>query len=138
MFFRHCRELFYLSVRQDLLEGRLHLYDPDHAAVIGALIAQVELGDASIYTGPPLDQYLGYLPHIEGLSLERVREEHLKLAGTTASCASSNLLEQVMSLMSYGVEYYQVRDMAGQEMYMGVGPQGIALYERATWNCVQQ
>ena len=134
------REQVYLNVRQDLLEGRLHVQDPHLAAVIGALIAQAELGDAdNLSSDLTPSQYPSFLPQMDSSILEMLQAEHLKLAGLAPQTAKYNLIRDVVALVSYGVEHYEVKDASnGQELYMGVGPEGLALYEQGTWTCVKQ
>ena len=79
---------FYLNIRQDLLEGQIHIADPHQSTLISALIAQAELGDANAFDAHlPLSHYPTFLHDVNSTATRMVQEEHLKLAGLSSQTA---------------------------------------------------
>lgn len=50
---------------------------------------------------------------------------HKELEGVSQTSAEYQALQLVSSLSNYGVEWHSARDSEGQEMLIGVGPEGL-------------
>jgi len=122
------RHQFYLQVKEELLSGKLKADDGEHEAKMAALMVQAESGDVR----PNSTQhslYPSYLPHPDAALLRCVAQGHLALKGMEPTTAEYRLLQEASRLDTYGVESFYVKESCGRDMHLGVGPEGIALYD---------
>ena len=122
-----------MHLKQEFLESRLMMLTEDQSVDIAAFMAQVELGDLRS-DGPSCTsyQYASFVPssHTENSDFaSRIRHRHSELAGLVPESAKYRMIQLIGSLDSYGVEYHQVWNSTGQAFHMGVGPEGIRLYD---------
>ncbi|XP_033755927.1 E3 ubiquitin-protein ligase MYLIP-B-like [Pecten maximus] len=127
-----CRHLFYQQVIQELRSGKLHVSDEAHLVQIASLCAQVELGDQT--DNPMLLQL--YEKILEGLTpdptSDLVREVaigHENLLRVTKAQAEYRMLQEASLIPNYGTEYHEAKYMSGSTVHVGVGPEGIFLYD---------
>ena len=130
------RHQFYLNVRQSFLSGQLRVPSPDTTALFVALIAQSELGDCPLddITDRAADFYSIALPRCgtdlkPASFLSAVAQRHAELRGCGKEGARYKLLQEAAGLDSYGVRYYSACGGAGNELKVGVGPEGITLLD---------
>ncbi len=128
------RQQFYMHLKQEFLESRLMMLTEKESVDIAALMAQVELGDfrTSQDTTCPTYQYAMFVPSSESETSDfvtRVSHRHSDLTGIVTESAKYKMIQLISSLDSYGVEYHQVKNSSGQAFHMGVGPEGIRLYD---------
>ena len=107
---------------------------PSHIQAVrtAALIAQVELGNQSQQTGRAVGAgYTAFAPSNSDKNFSvAVAVAHGKLEGLDRSAAEYKLLQEVSTWNCYGVEYHKIRSGSAQVDQMGVGPNGIALYDK--------
>ncbi|XP_060066200.1 E3 ubiquitin-protein ligase MYLIP-like [Ylistrum balloti] len=127
-----CRHLFYQQVIQELRCGKLQITDEAQLVRIVSLCAQIELGDQT--DNPMLLQL--YEKILEGLtpdlSSDLVREVaigHESLMRVTKAQAEYRMLQEVSMIQNYGTEYHEAKNMSGNTVSVGVGPEGIFLYD---------
>lgn len=56
-----------------------------------------------------------------------ITAKHKELEGLTQASAEYQVLQIVSTLENYGVEWHSVRDSEGQKLFIGIGPEGIAM-----------
>jgi len=122
--------MFYLHIKDDLLSGRWKLPEKSLAVSVFALIAQAQFGD---YNRTEVVRYNLITPkHYQGDNdfLANLVQDHSSLEGMTQECAETKMLKTVAELVSYGVEYHVVKNGTDQTFHLGVGPEGIAVYDK--------
>ena len=62
--------------------------------------------------------------------LEALQGAHSRLSGVSRGAAESRLLWRAAAMQSYGVEYHSVKNAEGQPYNLGVGPEGISVYDQ--------
>ncbi|XP_002733818.1 E3 ubiquitin-protein ligase MYLIP-like [Saccoglossus kowalevskii] len=121
------RHIFYLHVKNDLSEGKLDA-STVQAAKLCALIAQAESGDYS-KDKSQYNFYPHYIPNWPTTFSTNVVMEHRKLAGMNRGAAEYRVLQEASACENFGMEYHEVRNNVGQPMKLGVGPNGLTIYE---------
>ena len=117
-----------MNLKQDYIEGKLKVPDKTMEAHVAGLIAQATHGDYDNSLLHP-QQYMDILPPNSSAELlTEVISEHAQLAGLGHESAEYRMLQEMSTLESFGVEYFEVKDSQSQQLHMGVGPEGIALY----------
>ncbi|XP_051576961.1 E3 ubiquitin-protein ligase MYLIP-B-like isoform X2 [Myxocyprinus asiaticus] len=118
------RHLFLLHLKKELFKGSLRL-DTEKAIELCALLAQAEFGDynhnMAKYCYSQI--YQGQEPSHE--TINNICWRHKELEGVSQSSAEYQALQLVSSLNNYGVDWHSARDSEGQELLLGVGPEGL-------------
>lgn len=127
-----CRHLFYQQVIQELRSGKLHVTNEAQLVRIASLCAQVDLGDQR--DNPMLLQlYEKILEHFTpDPTSDLIREVmigHENLIGVTKAQAEYRMLQEASMIQNYGTEYHEARSVNGNALHVGVGPEGIFLYD---------
>uniref|UniRef100_H2YPC2 RING-type E3 ubiquitin transferase n=1 Tax=Ciona savignyi TaxID=51511 RepID=H2YPC2_CIOSA len=110
------RYLFYLQLKQDLLDGRLEIPIEKFSTVL-AFAAQAELGDLTldVPTAEVFEAYAALCTSDEenqalySGELIKVHSSHLLLRGMTKSSAIAKFLAEVAALPTYGTESYHLK-----------------------------
>ncbi|CAF1088131.1 unnamed protein product, partial [Didymodactylos carnosus] len=125
---QQARYLFYLQIKNDIIEQRLHV--PDNLiSDLFALIVQAEVGD---YTTE--HDSAGYISELirtdENENLEKaVMDKHKQLRGTDNRVAQQEFLSKAKWLDFYGVDLYQACDENNMNINsVGLSTTGISLY----------
>lgn len=133
LFFLFFRHQFYLHAKLDLIEKRLIATDWDTVAKLIALIAQAETGDYDA-RHPPYNMYnqASTVTKIEPDDkpqdlIQRVIAHHKNCKDMKPSTAEYWLLKEAATLEGFGQEIFQSKVTGG---ILGVGPHGIAVYEK--------
>ena len=126
-----CRSLFYDGLKNDLTHGRLHLVTKEEHHQLAALVSQVQHGDVR-NNYPLLNKYQEYLQEEASMEdLEDVRRLHVDLKGSSPTNAQNQFLKEISQTGCYGQEFYEVRNDGAQTgTHLGVGPDGIAVYDK--------
>ncbi|XP_076141347.1 FERM and PDZ domain-containing protein 2 [Alosa pseudoharengus] len=137
---RLTRHQFYLQLRKDLVEDRLHCNE-DTALYLAALALQAEFGDYmhEVYgrTYFQLEQYVSKRV-VEKMALPCVREELPRLHANNTHMlpeeAEMEFLKLMQQLPEYGVLFHRVgreRDKRpiGSDLLLGVSSKGVSVYE---------
>ncbi|XP_077982256.1 E3 ubiquitin-protein ligase MYLIP-like isoform X2 [Glandiceps talaboti] len=128
------RHIFYLHVKRDFSQGKLNASSVQ-AIKLCALMAQAESGDytkeKSQYTFYP-----NYIPQWSTTFLNSVALEHAKLEGMSSTTAEYRVLQEAAAFDNFGMEYHDVKNNVGHDMKLGVGPEGLTIYD-ADYNFVQ-
>lgn len=97
-----------------------------------ALISQVELGNYSQQASRAIGTgYTTFAPSNSDKNFSvAVAVAHTKLESLDRIAAEYKLLQEVSTWNCYGVEYHKIRSGSAQVDQMGVGPNGIALYDK--------
>ncbi|KAI0217611.1 E3 ubiquitin-protein ligase MYLIP [Lamellibrachia satsuma] len=126
------RHQFYLNIKQEFFEG--HMKAPSHMQAVRttALISQVELGNYSQQASRAIGTgYTTFAPSNSDKNFSvAVAVAHTKLESLDRIAAEYKLLQEVSTWNCYGVEYHKIRSGSAQVDQMGVGPNGIALYDK--------
>ncbi|OWF53504.1 E3 ubiquitin-protein ligase MYLIP-like [Mizuhopecten yessoensis] len=127
-----CRHLFYQQVMHELRCGKLQVTDEAQLVRIASLSAQVELGDQ--VDNPMLLQL--YEKILEGLTpdpssdlVKEVAIGHGDLMRVTKAHAEYRLLQEASIIENYGTEYHEAKNLSGNSVSIGVGPEGIFFYD---------
>ncbi|XP_070574139.1 E3 ubiquitin-protein ligase MYLIP-like [Ptychodera flava] len=121
------RHVFYLQVKKDFGEGILNA-SAAQSAKLCALIAQSESGDY-VKEKSQYNFYPNFIPQWSTTFLNSVVLEHTKLRGMSKSTAEYRVLQEASACDNFGMEYYEVRNNADQAMKLGVGPEGLTIYD---------
>ncbi|XP_042628459.1 E3 ubiquitin-protein ligase MYLIP-B [Cyprinus carpio] len=117
------RHLFLMHIKEELFKGSLRL-DAEQAIELCALLAQAEFGD---YTHNTVNycysQIYGQDPSHD--TINNIFLRHKSLEGVSQASAEYQALQLVSSLNYYGVEWHSACDSEGQELLIGVGPEGL-------------
>ncbi|KAK9961169.1 hypothetical protein ABG768_008973 [Culter alburnus] len=117
------RHLFLMHVKAELFKGSLRL-DAEQAIELCALLAQAEFGDYKHNTAKYCySQIYGQEPSHD--TINNIVSRHKALEGVSQASAEYQALQLVSSLNYYGVEWHSARDSEGQDLLIGVGPEGL-------------
>ncbi|CAG9865127.1 unnamed protein product [Phyllotreta striolata] len=125
----YTRYQFYLQLRRDILEGKLHL-PPSTAILLASYTVQSELGDYQ-----PEEHEVNYLSDMclipnQTEDLERkITELHKLHKGQSPADAEFNFLDHAKRLEMYGVELHKARDNTDREIRLGVTHSGLVVFQ---------
>ncbi|CAK8685325.1 E3 ubiquitin-protein ligase MYLIP-like [Clavelina lepadiformis] len=134
------RKLFYLQLKQDLVEGKLKI-SPEILPNVLAFAAQADYGDLTCNNVNPaaFETYTAIFPFNNNTSaslsvdLKSVWENHASLKGCTKSAAISKFLSEVSNLATYGTENYRLKlDVTASTQTTSVNQFGNSTSNRST------
>lgn len=131
----------YLQLKRDLLHGRLYCTS-NEAAMLGALIIQIELGDydPSIHVGNYVTEMRLLLRQTDIIEA-RIQELHREpvegtpggsggVKGMSTQEAERTFLKIACQLDTYGVDPHPVKqDHRGNQLYLGINHSGILTFQ---------
>ncbi|XP_045511615.1 FERM domain-containing protein 5 [Colias croceus] len=130
----------YLQLKRDLLHGRLYCTS-NEAAMLGALIIQIELGDydPSIHVGNYVTEMRLLLRQTDAIEA-RIQELHREpvegtpggtggVKGMSTQEAERTFLKIACQLDTYGVDPHPVKDHRGNQLYLGINHCGILTFQ---------
>jgi E3 ubiquitin-protein ligase MYLIP len=131
------RHNFYLNVCEAFISGRLHVPSRLLTAKLAAMIAHVEIGEAStvVAGGDSVireQQFSRLVPttagEVDSDMLSLIGGEYSKLSGVAPATIKYQVLQTVAELPSYGTCSHDARTNAGSQIRIDVGADGIAIY----------
>ncbi|XP_045459753.1 FERM domain-containing protein 5 [Melitaea cinxia] len=130
----------YLQLKRDLLHGRLYCTS-NEAAMLGALIIQIELGDydPNIHVGNYVTEMRLLLRQTDTIEA-RIQELHRDpmegtpggtggVKGMSTQEAERTFLKIACQLDTYGVDPHPVKDHRGNQLYLGINHSGILTFQ---------
>ncbi|CAK1602384.1 unnamed protein product [Parnassius mnemosyne] len=130
----------YLQLKRDLLHGRLYCTS-NEAAMLGALIIQIELGDydPNIHVGNYVTEMRLLLRQTDAIEA-RIQELHREpvegspcgtggVKGLSTQEAERTFLKIACQLDTYGVDPHPVKDHRGNQLYLGINHGGILTFQ---------
>ncbi|XP_049882492.1 FERM domain-containing protein 5 isoform X3 [Pectinophora gossypiella] len=131
----------YLQLKRDLLHGRLYC-TANEAAMLGALIIQIELGDydPNIHVGNYVTEMRLLLRQTDAIEA-RIQELHREpvegtpggsggVKGMSTQEAERTFLKIACQLDTYGVDPHPVKqDHRGNQLYLGINHGGILTFQ---------
>ncbi|XP_075976473.1 FERM domain containing isoform X2 [Anticarsia gemmatalis] len=130
----------YLQLKRDLLHGRLYC-TANEAAMLGALIIQIELGDydPTIHVGNYVTEMRLLLRQTDTIEA-RIQELHREpvegtpggsggVKGMSTQEAERTFLKIACQLDTYGVDPHPVKDHRGNQLYLGINHSGILTFQ---------
>ncbi|XP_052738480.1 FERM domain-containing protein 5 [Bicyclus anynana] len=130
----------YLQLKRDLLHGRLYCTS-NEAAMLGALIIQIELGDydPNIHVGNYVTEMRLLLRQTDAIEA-RIQELHREpvegtpggtggVKGMTTQEAEQAFLKIACQLDTYGVDPHPVKDHRSNQLYLGINHSGILTFQ---------
>lgn len=130
----------YLQLKRDLLHGRLYC-TANEAAMLGALIIQIELGDydSTIHIGNYVSEMRLLLRQTDAIE-GRIQELHREplegtpiggggVKGMSTEEAERTFLKIACQLDTYGVDPHPVKDHRGNQLYLGINHSGILTFQ---------
>uniref|UniRef100_A0A4W4DN18 FERM domain-containing protein n=1 Tax=Electrophorus electricus TaxID=8005 RepID=A0A4W4DN18_ELEEL len=115
------RKLFFLQVKDAILSDNIYC-PPETAVLLASYSVQAKCGDFSKETHRP-----GYLTS-ESLLPQRVLDQH-KLS-THTHTHDVMYLKIAQDLEMYGVNYFDIKNKKGTELWLGVDALGLNIYEK--------
>lgn len=125
----YTRYQFYLQLRRDILEERLHL-PPSTAILLASYTVQSELGDYQPEEHGP--NYLSNMQLVPGQTEEierKISELHKLHKGQLPADAEFNFLDHAKKIEMYGVELHKAKDNANKELQLGVTHIGLVVFQ---------
>ncbi|XP_061709362.1 FERM domain-containing protein 5 [Cydia pomonella] len=130
----------YLQLKRDLLHGRLYCTS-NEAAMLGALIIQIELGDydPNIHVGNYVTEMRLLLRQTDAIEA-RIQELHREpvegtpggsggVKGMSTQEAERTFLKIACQLDTYGVDPHPVKDHRSNQLYLGINHSGILTFQ---------
>ncbi|XP_035444223.2 FERM domain-containing protein 5 isoform X3 [Spodoptera frugiperda] len=130
----------YLQLKRDLLHGRLYC-TANEAAMLGALIIQIELGDydPNIHVGNYVTEMRLLLRQTDTIEA-RIQELHREpvegtpggsggVKGMSTQEAERTFVKIACQLDTYGVDPHPVKDHRGNQLYLGINHSGILTFQ---------
>ncbi|XP_061385488.1 FERM domain-containing protein 5 [Danaus plexippus] len=134
----------YLQLKRDLLHGRLYC-TANEAAMLGALIIQIELGDydPNIHVGNYVTEMKILLRQTDAIEA-RIQELHREsiegatgggactdggVRGLSTQEAEQTFLRLACTFDTYGVDPHPVKDHRGNQLYLGINHTGILTFQ---------
>ncbi|XP_017785015.1 PREDICTED: tyrosine-protein phosphatase non-receptor type 4 [Nicrophorus vespilloides] len=124
----YTRYQFYLQVRRDILELRLHL-PPSTACLLASYTVQSELGDYQPDEhGPDYLSNLQLVPEQNDDMERKISELHKLHKGQLPADAEFNFLDHAKKVDMYGVELHKAKDNTNKDIQLGVTSLGLVVF----------